>query len=85
MHSVNNGPVYKFASDQRVSNLEAYKAAGIPYARNHDAAFFNTYGGEHSVDISAVFPDFNADSSDEFAIYVKLPLFSVHLIEINTL
>ena len=39
MHSVNNGPVYKFAFDQRITNLEPYKAAGIPYARVHDASF----------------------------------------------
>ena len=45
MHAVNNGPSHKFASDQRISNLEAYKDAGIPYARNHDAAFYSTYGG----------------------------------------
>ena len=39
MHSVNNGPVHKFAADQRISNLEYYAAAGIPFARTHDAAF----------------------------------------------
>ena len=33
MHSVNNGPVYKFSSDQRITNIEHYKAAGIPYVR----------------------------------------------------
>lgn len=64
MHAVNNGPVYKFASDQRITNLPAYKAAGIPYARTHDAAFYSTYGGEHTVDISAVFPNFDADPTD---------------------
>lgn len=61
MHAVNNGPVYKFASDQRITNIEAYKAAGIPYARTHDAAFYATYGGEHIVDIHAIFPNFDAD------------------------
>ena len=64
MHAVNNGPSHKFASDQRISNLEAYKDAGIPYARNHDAAFYSTYGGEHCVDIVAIFPDFDADPYD---------------------
>ena len=64
MHSVNNGPVYKFAADQRVTNLDSYKAAGIPFARTHDAAFYSTYGGEHTVDISAVFPNFDADPCD---------------------
>ena len=32
MHAVNNGPVYKFAADQRITNLPAYKEAGIAYA-----------------------------------------------------
>ncbi len=64
MHAVNNGPVYKFAEDQRITNLPAYKAAGIPYARNHDASFFNTYGGNHTVDVNFIFPDFAADPYD---------------------
>ena len=42
MHSVNNGPVYKFAADQRITNIHHFKAAGIPYARTHDAAFYST-------------------------------------------
>ena len=64
MHAVNNGPVYKFAEDQRITNIEAYKAAGIPYARTHDASFFATYGGEHTVDVHAIFPNFDADPYD---------------------
>ena len=64
MHCVNNGPVHSFHVDQRVSNLESYRAAGIPYARTHDASFYATYGGEHTIDISAVFPDFDADAYD---------------------
>ncbi len=65
MHAVNNGPVYKFGAGQRVSNMDAYKAAGIPYARTHDASFDPTYGGEHTVDINAIFPNFDADPFDE--------------------
>ena len=64
MHSTNNGPVYKFAADQRVTNLYSFKDAGIPYARNHDAAFFATYGGEHIVDVNFIFRDFDADPYD---------------------
>ncbi len=63
MHAVNNGPLKKKA-DQKKDNYDSYAALGIPYARNHDAAFWNGYGGEHSVDISAVFPDFDADPCD---------------------
>ena len=61
MHAVNNGPVYKFASDQRITNIDSYRAAGIPYARTHDASYFATYGGEHIVDVNFIFPDFDAD------------------------
>ncbi|MBQ3809600.1 MAG: hypothetical protein II839_02130, partial [Kiritimatiellae bacterium] len=63
MNAVNNGPVVA-GKDQTRGNLPTYKALEIPYARTHDAAFFNGYGGEHTVDISAVFPDFDADPLD---------------------
>lgn len=65
LNAVNNGPVFKrHANDQGRSNLEAYKAAGIPYARNHDASFWGTYGSEHTVDITGIFPNFDADPKD---------------------
>lgn len=64
MHAVNNGPVYKFASDQRITNIVSYRDAGIPYARTHDASFYATYGGEHTVDVNFIFPDFDADPYD---------------------
>ncbi len=64
MHAVNNGPVYKFTLDQRITNIDAFKEAGIPYARTHDAAFYSNYGGEHTVDILAIFPDFDKDPTD---------------------
>lgn len=72
MNAVNNGPVHKLNNvHQKRSNIEAYAAAKIPYARNHDASFCADYGSEHSVDITAIFPDFNADpfepSSYDFA------------------
>lgn len=60
MHSVNNGP-----AESRVrSSAYFFREAGIPYARNHDAAFYSEYGGEHTVDITAVFPNFDADEND---------------------
>ncbi len=64
MHSVNNGPVYKFAEDQRITNIEEYTEAGIPYARTHDANLYSTYGGPYTVDTYAIFPDFSADVCD---------------------
>lgn len=64
MHAVNNGPVYKFASDQLITNIDSWKDAGIPYARTHDASFCSTYGGSHTVDVNAIFPDFDKDPYD---------------------
>ena len=64
MHSVNNGPVYKFAADQRITNIDSYRAAGIPFARTHDASFYSTYGGEHIVDVNMIFTDFSKDPCD---------------------
>lgn len=64
MHAVNNGPVYKFTEDQRITNIDAFREAEIPYARTHDASFCSSYGGEHTVDIIAIFPDFSKDPDD---------------------
>ena len=63
MHAVNNGPVVA-GKEQTRGNEISYRAARIPYARVHDAAFFAGYGGEHTVDVHAIFPDFNADVND---------------------
>ena len=64
MHAVNNAPLYKFAADQRITNMDAWKEAGIPYSRTHDAAFCATYGGEHTVDVNNIFTNFDADPYD---------------------
>lgn len=63
MHAVNNGPQMP-AKTQTRSNFEAYQAAKIPYARYHDAGFWEAIGGPHVVDITAVFPDFSKDADD---------------------
>jgi len=66
MHAVNNGPVFSLREGNKsTGNLNAYKEAGIPYARNHDASIYYYYGGEHIVDITAIFPDFSKDPYDE--------------------
>ncbi len=65
MHAVNNGPVYKFGADQRSTNLNEFIDSGIPYARAHDSSYCAAYGGEHTVDVHAIFPNFNADPYDE--------------------
>ncbi len=62
MNAVNNGPT-KPRSDQSRGNFDEYAALKIPYARVHDAAHCHAYGGPHTVDISAIFPDWNADET----------------------
>ncbi|MBO5374863.1 MAG: hypothetical protein J6A54_05405, partial [Clostridia bacterium] len=64
MHAVNNGPVVA-GEDQTRGNQNAYKSAKIPYARTHDASFYAGYGGEHTIDVHAIFPSFDADENDE--------------------
>ena len=65
MNATNGGPWHKrHANDQYRSNFEHYKAAKIPYARNHDSNFFCIYGGPFAHDISAIFPNFDADPGD---------------------
>lgn len=63
MHAVNNGPLPK-RPDQTNDNFDSYKAAKIPYMRNHDASFCASYGGSHTVDVHSIFPDFDADPYD---------------------
>ena len=65
LNAVNGGPWHKrHVDDQYRSNLEDYKAARIPYSRNHDSAACGIYGGPYSHDVSCIFPDFNADPYD---------------------
>lgn len=63
MHAVNNGPCVA-GKDQTRGNQDDYKAARIPYARTHDASFYAGYGGEHTVDVHSIFPNFDADVND---------------------
>lgn len=65
MNATNGGPWHKrYANDQWRSNLETYKAARIPYSRNHDSALQMEYGGPYSHDITGIFPSFEADETD---------------------
>ncbi|MBQ3096355.1 MAG: hypothetical protein IJC53_07990 [Clostridia bacterium] len=54
LHAINNGH----------ASHHAYIAAQIPYSRNHDASICYGYGGEHCVDVHAIFPNFDADEND---------------------
>lgn len=63
MHAVNNGPKHA-GKEQTRGNFSEFAAAGIPYVRNHDASACMAYGGGHTVDIHAIFPNFDADVND---------------------
>lgn len=65
LNATNGGPLHKrHSTDQFRSNFADYKAARIPYSRNHDSASIAVYGGPYSHDITAIFPDFKADVTD---------------------
>ena len=65
LNATNGGPYYKrHASDQFRSNFKEYKAARIPYSRNHDSNMLSIYGGPHSHDVTAIFPRFEKDEND---------------------
>ncbi len=62
LNATNGGPWHKRGvATQFRSNLEEYKAARIPYSRNHDVGYLPIYGGPYSHDISCIFPNFDAD------------------------
>lgn len=55
MNAVNNGPAYDSELQQ-----QDFRILQIPYSRTHDACLGECYG-EHLVDISEIFPDFDKD------------------------
>ena len=62
LNATNGGPWHKrHVQDQLRSNFDAYKAARMPYSRNHDSAVCGIYGGPYSHDITRLFPNFDAD------------------------
>ncbi len=63
MHAVNNAPVGSIRAEY-FSNAAEFRRAGIPYCRNHDAAFYAAYGGEYTVDVHNIFRNFDADVND---------------------
>ena len=65
LNATNGGPWHKrYTNDQFHSNFKDYKAARIPYSRNHDSALHAIYGGPYSHDITMIFPNFDADPCD---------------------
>lgn len=73
MNGTNGGPLGKtHAKDQNVSNFDTYRAARIPFARNHDANICGTvYGGPYVHDVSVIFPDFDADPEDPASYFFE--------------
>lgn len=67
MNAVNNGPAVANSKEQTRGNFYEYKVLNIPYARTHDSNYNSGYGGPHTVDISAIFPDFDRDPDDPSA------------------
>ena len=61
MNGVNNGPS---GSRGIAGARQLYAMAKIPFARTHDSNFHSGYGGPHTVDITSVFPNFDADEND---------------------
>ena len=56
LNATNGGPWHsRYSNDQFRSNFKDYKAARIPYSRNHDAAYSAAYGGPYAHDISMIF------------------------------
>lgn len=73
MHATNNGPKKGMGfGGQDANGFGLWREAGIPYARTHDSSFCASYGGEHTIDVHAVFPNFDADvnnpESYDFAV-----------------
>lgn len=65
LNATNGGPWHKrHANDQYRSNFEDYKAARMPYSRNHDSGMVMVYGGPYSHDVLNIFPNFDADEND---------------------
>lgn len=70
LHAVNNGPAGSIV--RGTSNSQYFTEAGIPYARLHDSASFQGYGGDYSVDVHRIFRNFDADvTSPESYIFTE--------------
>ena len=59
MNGVNGGPTVRFKG-----NADDWRHARIPFGRTHDMNHSWEFGGPHTIDVDAVFPDFAADEDD---------------------
>ena len=65
LNATNGGPYHKrHEKSQLRSNFADYKAARIPYSRNHDSNMMQIYGGPYAHDVTAIFRNFDADEND---------------------
>ena len=62
MHGVCCAPYTQFGGKEQPIIQKFFKEGNIPYCRLHDCC--GTYGGTYFVDISNVFPNFDADEND---------------------
>ena len=62
MHGVCCAPYTQFGGKDQPIIQKFFKEGNIPYCRLHDCC--GTYGGTYFVDISNVFPNFDADEND---------------------
>ena len=63
LNGVNNAPL-KPRSDQTRSCWDEFAALKVASVRTHDMGGCFEYGGQHAGDITALFPDFDADEND---------------------
>lgn len=64
LNATNGGPFHRRHENELFrSNFVDYKKARIPYSRNHDSNMYTIYGGPFGHDISAIFPNFDADEN----------------------
>ena len=59
VNAVNGGPPSRFGSD----NAD-WRNLRVPYARTHDMNHCWSNGGPHTIDVDAVFPNFDADENE---------------------
>ncbi len=63
MNATNNGPIGDGVRG-KTPFIKNFKQAKIPYARLHDSAFYQPYGGEWAVDVHRIFRNFDADENN---------------------
>ena len=75
MHATNNGPIKGIGfGGVNANGFEMWKNAGIPFVRTHDSSFCAAYGGEHTVDVHAVFPNLMPTKITLILMILLLPI-----------